>query len=117
MIKLRRLMEVDPSGNFSVNCDTSEQFQSVQRFFNTNKDKLDFKELCEERPEPTNLEPSSFPKFTIHYNNLHELLKLREIFRIRASKFDMYLIEKRGYNPFNEKFAEIYYAPIVKVRK
>jgi hypothetical protein len=48
----------------------------------------------------------AFPpfKFTIKYETLNELLKLREIFNIRANKFDTYLIEKRGYNPFTADF-------------
>jgi hypothetical protein len=48
--------------------------------------------------------PNRRYRYIIKYESLNELLKLREIFNIRANKFDMYLIKKRGYDMFTTDF-------------
>lgn len=103
-LKLRRLQQVAVKGNFTINCDTNEECHQIQRFFCTTKSYIKFKDLKNGNREK-DFEYNNFnKKFIIKYENLQELLKLREIFNTRASKFDMYLIKKRGYNPFVESF-------------
>jgi len=133
-IQLRRLQEVAVKGNFTINCDTLEQKVRVMRFFDTflytrkNHDYVYFKDIKNIIPENgrdgadetcVDIDASVFleivdsqpkpkkkitHKFFIKYESLTELLKLREIFNIRAGKFDIHLIKKRGYNPFTEDF-------------
>lgn len=117
-IAFKRLRDTNTAGNFTIKCETNIQFIHVQGFFETSKDNIKFKDLLEVgkiRQERLSQVPYApyFPllisgdkrlRFVIKYENLNELLKLREIFNIRGGKFDMYLIEKRNYDPFNEMF-------------
>ena len=91
-------------------------------FFDTKKDYISFKDIRNVQSSSyssnwTGGKPNTFCKFFIKYNTLNELLKLREIFRTRAGKFDMRLIKKREYNPFTPDFYLETTKPVGKVRK
>jgi hypothetical protein len=134
-ITLRRLKDVKVKGKFTINCEYSDYFDYVRSFFQTSLDETTFRhamlfqynmgnvatQYCP-APVPSLVFNGPMPvhsnRFYIHYESLHELLKLREIFRIRANKFDVYLIKKRGYNPFHEHFFDDLRDPVIhKVRK
>ena len=121
-ITLRRLKDVAVKGNFSINCDSVEDFLSLRMFFNTNKDYISFKDIRNVQSSSYSSnwaggKPNTSCKFIIKYDTLNELLKLREIFRTRAGKFDMRLIKKRGYDPFTPDFYVETTKPVGKVRK
>jgi len=130
-IAFRRLNAVDSGGNFTIKCETTSQFIQLQAFFETSKEYIRFKDLSEvgktkqSRLSQVPYAPY-FPlmicgdkrlKFIIKYENLNELLKLREIFDIRGGKFDMYLIDKRHYNPLDEKFFTKLTEPVKVIKK
>lgn len=128
-IELRRLKDVKVRGCFTLKTRKWDDIDYVVQFFqmtHQSPDKIKFKELVKLNYVPVMglLEPDPYPDFDmewrlyIMYESLHELLKLREVFQIRANKFDMYLIEKRGYNPFDEHFFKKLRDPVIhKVRK
>ena len=127
-IPLNRLKDVQIKGNFTINCHDEAMYSKVLTFFYNPKatTKLKFKDIPAlelfheqlDRDNKESMEKTGLPlltrayivagvapfKFIIKYESLHELLKLREIFGTRAGKFDTYLIEKRGYDPFDDKF-------------
>ena len=119
-IKLRRLQDVAVKGNFTINCETSDEIHMLHDFFWTEKSAIKFKDI---QHVPTKMPVDKIihedkcttvytmglkndpnRKFVIKFETLAELLKLRELFRVRSSKFDMYLIKKRGYNMFTTDF-------------
>ena len=118
-IKLRRLQDVAVKGNFTINCEDNLQFIMLQQFFCISSDNIRFKNVHKIPTYICSLIPSHFPfvpvmisgdtrtKFIIRYETLAELLKLRELFRVRSSKFDMYLIKKRGYNMLTTDFYKL----------
>jgi hypothetical protein len=121
-IKIRRLKDAPVKGNFTINCENEKEFYNVKQFFNTTKDYIKFRDIKEcitpYMDTPTYLLVENILKFTIKYESLNELLKLREVFNIRANKFDMYLINKRGYNPFTPDFYTRCADPVIyKVKK
>jgi hypothetical protein len=130
-IAFKRLRDTSTAGNFTIKCETNIQFIHVQGFFETSKDNIRFKDLLavgETKAKRLSQVPYApyFPllisgdkrlRFVIKYENLNELLKLREIFNIRGGKFDMYLVEKRDYNPFNEKFFTRLTEPVKVIKK
>lgn len=122
-IVLRRLQDVDAGGNFTIHCDSVEDFLFVRSFFNTSSNNIAFKNIKPKTPNDPFLkrgDKDSFHqglRFFIKYENLNELLKLREIFNTRGGKFDMYLIKKRGYNPFDEMFFTKLKEPIKVIKK
>ena len=128
-IQLRRLKDVAVKGNFTINCHDEAMYMDVLGFLYNPKASqvIRFKDIPEigrfqkqlKEDQERSLRETGWPlltlgyayvrcrppfRFIIKYESLNELLKLREIFNIRASKFDTYLIEKRGYNPFTEDF-------------
>lgn len=109
-IILTRLQAIPVKGNFTINCDSVEDFLFLRHFFDTDKNYIHFKNIRNIKEDREFLKVgkpethSTDLRFFIKYESLNELLKLREIFNIRASKFDMYLIEKRKYNPFTKDF-------------
>ena len=131
-IKLKRLKDAQVKGSFAIICDNNNQFRHIQAFFETSKDYIRFKnipsigEIKEKRLSQIIYAPY-FPlfisndkrvKFYIKYESLNELLKLREVFNIRANKFDIYLIKKRGYDMFKPDFYKrCADATIYKVKK
>jgi len=127
-LKLRRLQEIPITGTFTINCETNEYFCLVQSLFLTSHDYIRFKDIGLIPIRQSRVSPS-FPyiplhicgdkrlKFKIKYESLNELLKLREVFQVRANKFDTYLIQKRGYDPFtNDFYAKCDDPTIYKVR-
>ncbi len=132
IIKLRRLKDVKIKGNFTINCDTNDEFIKLQIFFCASGDYIKFKNISKSKTYLDQLAQNYinipfFPlyicgdtrtKFIIKYESLEELLKLREIFRVRSGKFDMYLIKKRGYDMFtNDFYKACENTDILKVRK
>lgn len=136
MIKLQRLQDAVVKGNFTIKCDTSEQIHMLHDFFWTFKPYIRFKDITmalQKKKDNVVLNSNGTygckiitmgivgdtnRRFIIKYENLEQLLKLREIFKIRANKFDMKLIEKRGYNMFTVDFYKACEnTDILKVRK
>lgn len=134
-ITLRRLKDVEVKGKFTINCESSDYFDYVRSFFQTSLDQTTFRHAMLLQYNMGNMatqyNPCPVPalvfigpipiqsnRFYIHYESLHELLKLREIFCIRANKFDFRLIKKRKYNPFDKEFFNKIRDPIIyKIRK
>lgn len=120
-ITIKRLKDAQVKGSFSIICDDNEQFRMIQAFFETSKDFIKFKSIPDigKVKEARLAQPIYSPyfplfivgdtrlKFLIKYESLNELLKLREVFNIRANKFDMYLIKKRGYDMFTPNFYQL----------
>lgn len=120
MIKLRRLQEVPVKGNFTIHCENHEQFVKLQNLFLTGIDYTIFKKVPKIYEISTDAiyayrsahaNDASLPldkktKFIIKYESLAELLKLRDIFRIRGAKFDVYLLAKRKMGEFDTFFSE-----------
>lgn len=116
-LKLTRLQDNQVKGSFALNCETNEQFIRLQTFFITSNDFVKFKSIpaIGEFKQKQWISHIYTPllvcgdkrlKFLIKYESLNELLKLREIFKARGNKFDMYLIKKRGYDMFTPEFFE-----------
>jgi hypothetical protein len=105
-IKLKRLQDIIVKGNFSINCDNNDEVTMLHNFFFTLNNYIKFKDISNISKENINVVEidTNNKTFIIKYESLAELLKLREIFRIRASKFDMRLIKKRKYNMFTDEF-------------
>ena len=107
-ITLKRLKDAQVKGSFAIICDSVEDFLFLRLFFNSDKNYIKFKDIKAVDTTAKSLKPAknynNDCKFYIKYESLIELLKLREIFNIRANKFDMYLIQKRKYNPFTDDF-------------
>lgn len=106
-IKLKRLQDIIVKGNFSINCDNNDEIIMLHQFFFTLNNYIKFKDISSiSNKENININEinTDIKTFIIKYESLAELLKLREIFRIRASKFDMALIKKRKYNMFTDDF-------------
>jgi hypothetical protein len=107
-IELRRLKDVKVKGNFTINCENVQQLLFLHKWFRTTKGQIKFKDITNKNLPPLNHMSYMFTsnpyRYIIKYESLNELLKLREIFNVRASKFDMELIKKRNYNPFTEDF-------------
>lgn len=131
-IQLRRLKDVQVKGNFTIKCFHWKTLDNIHNFLQYDEPiphymyvaKLKFKDLQKLNPRPSatvsNVEPqiAKDHRCIIMYESMHELLKLREIFQIRANKFDCYLIDKRKYNPFNADFFDKLRDPVIhKVRK
>lgn len=107
-ITLKRLQEVPVKGNFSINCETNAEFDHLTLLFNTSNDYIYFKDvqLIGTKSWSCNLvRDETRKKFTIKYESLAELLKLRDIFKIRGAKFDTYLLEKRKMGTFDSFFS------------
>ena len=122
-ISFKRLRETDVSGNFTINCDSVEDFLFVRSFFNTASNNITFKNIKRKTTDDPFLkagDKASFHqslKFIIRYENLQQLLKLREIFNVRGQKFDTYLIDKRKYNPLDDSFFTKLTEPIKIIKK
>ena len=88
-------------GNFTINCCSLKDYLIVRNFFPVKKDFIYFKDIAKlsEKFSPNLVfdigDRKSKLKFVIKYESMGELLKLRDIFKIRANKFDTRLIEKR----------------------
>lgn len=119
MIKLQRLKDVTIKGNFTIKCTKSCEIFRLHDFFKSYKNNIKFKDIKNVPSQPNiDVRISLDEQFIIKYESLAELLKLREICQIRANKFDMKLIEKRGYDPFTPEFYKsCENTDIVKVRK
>lgn len=128
-IKPIRLKDFTIKGNFTIKCQCDEHFTMVQQFFGTTKDTIQFKQLLNINPiesfknclsvphTPLVIDDDKITKFIIKYETIDELLKLREIFRVRASQFETRLMEKRKYNPFTNDFFSKLTEPIEKIYK
>lgn len=94
---LCKLKDVPITGNFSINCETHDQYIMLQNFFHTNNQSIAFSKINQVKNQKsiTKESDSSRLKFVIKYESFEELLRLRDIFMVRANKFDMYLIKKR----------------------
>lgn len=111
-ITVRRLNDISVKGNFTIHCETEADAILIRSVFKTTGDNIRFKDI-KDNPE---VDSSTLPlnmKFFIRFESLNELLKLRETFRARGSKFDMYLIRKRKYNPFENDFYKHCADPVV----
>ena len=111
-ITVRRLSDISVKGNFTIHCETRDDAAIIRSIFRKNSDNIRFQDI-KDRPD---VEFDSFPlhmKFGIKYESLNELLKLREIFRTRGGRFDMFLIRKRGYDPFGDNFYERIADPVI----
>lgn len=130
MLKLTRLKQVPIKGNFTINCEDNLQFIMVQKFFCTSGEYIRFKNIHKILEFLCKKDTVLFPyiplmvcgdkrtKFIIKYETLEELLKIREIFRVRSGRFDMELIKKRDYDPFTDDFYKLCEnTNIEKVRK
>lgn len=115
MIKLRRLQEVPVKGNFTIYCEDHEQFIKLQTLFTTSAEYVVFRNIPEILNNKSTYVCTFIPvydskdtrtKFIIKYESLMELLKLRDIFRIRGAKFDVYLLAKRKMGEFDTFFSE-----------
>ena len=114
-ITIKRLKDAQVKGNFTIKCENSEQIHMLHDFFWTLKPFIKFKDIKNVVQEKNNrnvlitcgLLSDPNRKYIIKYESLNELLKLREIFNIRANKFDMYLIKKRGYDMFTPNFYQL----------
>lgn len=110
-IKLKRLKDAEVKGSFAIISDSVEDFLFLRLFFDTEKNYIWFKDIKKVDTKTRSLKEAEYSqkaamdcKFYIKYESLIELLKLREVFNIRANKFDMYLIKKRGYDMFKPDF-------------
>lgn len=124
-ITIKRLKDAQVKGNFTIKCENSEQIHMLHDFFWTLKPFIKFKDIKNVPQEKSNnrvqnangtwgcilitcgLFGDPNRKYIIKYESLNELLKLREVFNIRANKFDMYLIKKRGYDMFTPNFYQL----------
>jgi len=114
---LRKLQEISVAGNFTFNCDTIEEFQNLRRFFCTHANVISFNDIHKPLSifEPSQNHVPKDLKFVVRYNSLNQLLKLRETFRARGTRFDMYLIKKRkmGDDFFDENLYDKLLDPVI----
>jgi hypothetical protein len=121
---LTRLKDMEIGGSFTINCENKEQLIMIQDFFKTKNLSIAFNKIAivkdkeYEKGKSSPLKTQKY-KFVIKYNTIEELLKLRDIFEIRANKFDMSLNKKRNKKiVFNDDLLEMFLSlDISKVRK